>query len=229
MSAKRRILVVDDEPQIRRLLRVALEAEGNEVVEAATGRDAVAAVARERPEAVILDLGLPDEDGHSVLRRLRGFSDVPVIVLSGREAEGEKVAALDEGADDYVIKPFSIPELMARLRAALRHRVQQDGAEPIVRTGDLEIDFVLRRVRVGGDEVKLSPREFELLRALALSAGRVLTHRMLLERVWGVAHVHDTQYLRVYIGQIRDKLNDDPSQPRYIQTEAGVGYRLIMR
>ena len=229
MSSRRRILIVDDEPQIRRLLRVALEADGNEVVEAMTGRDAVAAVARERPEAVILDLGLPDEDGHAVLRRVREFSAVPVIVLSGREAEGEKVAALDEGADDYVTKPFGIPELLARLRAALRHRVQQDGAEPVVHTGDLEIDLVLRRVRVAELEIKLSPREFDLLRALALGAGKVLTHRMLLERVWGPAHINDTQYLRVYIGQIRDKLGDDPSQPRYILTEAGVGYRLIMR
>ncbi|MBL8699360.1 MAG: response regulator [Alphaproteobacteria bacterium] len=226
-SGRRRILVIDDEPQLRRLLRVALEAEGDQVLEAATAREGIAAVAHDRPDAVLLDLGLPDVDGHAVLRRIREFSAVPVVVLSVRAAEDQKVAALDAGADDYVTKPFGIPELLARLRAALRHRWQGEAGEPVIRQGDLVIDLPRRVVTLDGVEVKMSPKEYELLRLLATSRGKVLTHRMLLEAVWGPAHVADTQYLRVYVGQLRDKLRDDPAEPRFIATEPGVGYRFL--
>lgn len=226
-APKRRVLVVDDEPQLRKLLRVALEAEGDIVIEAATAREGIAAVAREKPDAVLLDLGLPDEDGHTALTRIREFSTVPVIVLSVRAGEDEKVAALDEGADDYVTKPFGMPELLARLRTALRHRLQESGAEPVIRSADLEVDLVQRRVRLAGEDVKLTPKEYDLLRLLAQAGGKVLTHRMVLERVWGPAHVADTQYLRVYVRQLREKLGDDPAAPRFILTEPGVGYRFI--
>jgi len=225
---KRRVLVIDDEPQLRKLLRVALEAEGDAVIEAATARDGVAAVARSKPDAVLLDLGLPDEDGHVALREIREFSTVPVIVLSVRAGEDEKVAALDEGADDYVTKPFGMPELLARLRTALRHRLQEAGAEPIVRSGDLEIDLVQRHVRLAGADVHLTPKEYDLLKILALAGGKVLTHKMMLEKVWGPAHGEDTQYLRVYIRQLREKLGDDPAAARFILTEPGIGYRFVV-
>jgi two-component system KDP operon response regulator KdpE len=224
----RRILIVDDEPQMRKLLRVALEAEGDRVFEAANAREGIAAAARDKPEAVILDLGLPDADGHEVLKRVREFSDVPILVLSVRAAEEEKVAALDAGADDYVTKPFGMPELLARLRTALRHRQRASGVEPVLRSGALEIDFALRRVRTNGEEVRLTPKQYDLLKLLAQAGGRVLTHRMILERIWGPAHVDDTQYLRVYVRQLREKLGDDPASPRYILTEPGVGYRFIV-
>lgn len=224
---RRRVLVIDDEPQLRKLLRVALEAEGDTVIEAATAREGIAAVAREKPDAVLLDLGLPDEDGHTALKRIREFSSVPVIVLTVRAGEDEKVAALDEGADDYVTKPFGMPELLARLRTALRHRLQESGADPVIRSDDLEIDLVQRRVRLAGEDVKLTPKEYDLLKLLAQAGGKVLTHRMVLERVWGPAHVADTQYLRVYVRQLREKLGDDPAAPRFILTEPGVGYRFI--
>ncbi len=225
---KRRVLVIDDEPQLRKLLRVALEAEGDAVIEAATAQEGVGAVARSKPDAVLLDLGLPDEDGHVALRQIREFSTVPVIVLSVRAGEDEKVAALDEGADDYVTKPFGMPELLARLRTALRHRLQEAGAEPIMRSGDLEIDLVQRHVRLAGAEVRLTPKEYDLLKMLALAGGKVLTHRMMLEKVWGPAHGEDTQYLRVYIRQLREKLGDDPAAARFILTEPGIGYRFIV-
>lgn len=227
-QAKRRILIVDDEPQLRKLLRVALEAEGDQILEAATAREGVAAAARDKPDAVVLDLGLPDADGHEVLKRVREFSDVPILVLSVRTAEDEKVAALDEGADDYVTKPFGMPELLARLRTALRHRQQASGVEPILRSGTLEIDFAQRRVKANGEEIRLTPKEYEFLKLLAQAGGRVLTHRMILEEIWGPAHIDDTQYLRVYVRQLRDKLGDDPANPRYILTEPGVGYRFIV-
>jgi two-component system, OmpR family, KDP operon response regulator KdpE len=227
-ASPRRILIVDDEPQMRKLLRVALEAEGDRVFEAANAREGIAAAARDKPEAVILDLGLPDADGHEVLKRVREFSDVPILVLSVRAAEEEKVAALDAGADDYVTKPFGMPELLARLRTALRRRHQAGSVEPILRSGALEIDFVQRRVRTNGDEVRLTPKQYDLLKMLAQAGGRVLTHRMILEKIWGPAHVDDTQYLRVYVRQLREKLGDDPASPRYILTEPGVGYRFIV-
>jgi two-component system, OmpR family, KDP operon response regulator KdpE len=223
-----RILVVDDEPQIRKFLRISLTAHGYEVIEAARGEEGVARCATEQPDLVILDLGLPDLDGQQAITRIREWSRVPIIVLSVRTAEREKVAALDRGADDYVTKPFGIHELLARVRAVLRNRAQ-DGAEPrpVLTVGELTIDVPRRRVQVGADEVKLSRKEFALLRMLAQHAGRILTHQQLLREVWGPAHEKETHYLRIYIGHLRQKLGDDPTRPRYISNEPGVGYRLL--
>lgn len=221
-----RILVVDDERPIRRLLRTTLEAQDYEVIEAIDARSALAALRSEPPQLVILDLGLPDRDGLDVLRELRSFSEVPVLVLSSRDFEAAKVRALDEGADDYVTKPFGAEELMARIRAALRHRVQQQGGRPVYRSGALSVDLVHRRVRLGEIEVKLSPKEYALLEQLVLHAGKVLTHRALLKAVWGSETETDVQYLRIYIRQLRGKLERDASRPEWIQTESGVGYRL---
>ncbi len=230
MSADRvaRILVVDDEPQIRKFLRISLSAHGYEVIEAARGGEALGKCATGSPDLVILDLGLPDEDGQEVIARIREWSPVPIIVLSVRAAEAEKVAALDRGADDYVTKPFGIHELLARVRAALRGR-RQDGEAPppVVTVGDLTVDIARRRVRLAGAEIKLSRKEFALLRMLALHAGRIVTHQHLLREVWGPAHEHETHYLRIYIGHLRQKLGDDPTHPRYIGNEPGVGYRLL--
>jgi two-component system KDP operon response regulator KdpE len=223
-----RILVVDDEPQIRKFLRISLGAYGYEVIEAARGEEGVGKCATESPDLVILDLGLPDLDGQQVIARLREWSTVPIIVLSVRAAETEKVAALDRGADDYVTKPFGIHELLARVRAVLRSR-RQEGAPPpaVVRIGELAVDLVRHRVRAGDAEVRLSRKEFALLRTLALHAGRIVTHQQLLREVWGPAHEHETHYLRIYIGHLRQKLADDPANPRYISNEPGVGYRLL--
>jgi two-component system KDP operon response regulator KdpE len=181
------------------------------------------------PAAVLLDLGLPDIDGQEVLRRLRAFSEVPVIVLSARDREADKIIALDSGADDYVEKPFGVGELLARLRVALRHKVLKAGGDPKVHVGEVEIDLVLRLVTRGGQPVRLSPKEYELLARLIEGGGRVLTHRQLLTAVWGPAHEHDVQYLRVFIGQLRQKLEADPADPRLITTEPGVGYRFQMQ
>lgn len=220
------VLVVDDDPQIRRALRVGLAATGFEVAVAGSGQEALASVALQPPEVVILDLGLPDLDGIEVLRQLREWSAIPIIVLSAREAEQEKVRALDLGADDYLTKPFGMAELLARLRVALRHGQQRPGTQPVLHFGDLEIDLPARLVTVAGREVHLTPTEYELLHALAADAGKVLTHQMLLSRVWGPASVDSTHYLRVYVNQLRAKLGP-PGQPnRYIATEPGVGYRL---
>lgn len=227
MTALGRILVVDDEKPIRRLLRTALSAEGYDVIEAEDGNAALAAAAKQKPDAVLLDLGLPDLDGIEVLARLREWSPVPVLVLTARDAEAQKIAALDAGADDYVTKPFGMGELLARLRAALRHRLQQEGAPPVFRAGALSVDLTRRAVVVAGTEVKLSPKEYDLLRILVRNAGRVLTHQMLLKEVWGPAHVHDTPYLRVYVRQLRQKLGDDAASPTLIVSEPGVGYRLV--
>lgn len=227
-STKRRVLIVDDEPQIRKLLRISLEALGDIAIEAEDATRGIAAVAREAPDIVLLDLGLPDLDGKDALRRIREFSDVPILILTARDAETEKVEALDAGADDYVTKPFSVPELQARMRTALRHRVLRDGNTPIIRTGALEIDMVQRRVRLDGGEIHLTPKEYDILCALAQANGRVLTHKMLLERIWGPAQANEIQYLRVYIRQLREKLREDPAAPRYIQTELGVGYRFLI-
>jgi two-component system, OmpR family, KDP operon response regulator KdpE len=223
-----RILVVDDEPQIRRFLRISLNAYGYEVIEAARGEDGIGKCATETPDLVILDLGLPDLDGQEVIARIREWSRVPIIVLSVRAAEDEKVAALDRGADDYVTKPFGIHELLARVRASLRAR-RQDGAAPpaVIKSGKLTIDLPRRRVRVAGVEIKLSRKEFAILRLLAQHAGRIVTHQHLLREVWGPAHAHETHYLRIYIGHLRQKLGDDPADPRYISNEPGVGYRLL--
>lgn len=220
-------LVIDDEPQIRRLLRLVLEAEGYRVTEAASGNDGLVAAAQRPHDVIVLDLGLPDLDGVEVLRRLREWSPVPVVVLSVRDREETKVAALDAGADDYVSKPFSTAELLARLRAARRRSTGADAA-PVYSGGGLEVDFAARRVRVRGVEVRLTPTEYQLLRVLARHAGRVVTHRQLLTEVWGpnVARQEPTQYLRVHLGHLREKLEEDTAEPRLILTEAGIGYRL---
>ncbi len=220
-----RILIVDDEPAIRRFLRTALAAEGHRPLEAATGRAALAAIRQGSADLVVLDLGLPDTDGIEVIRRVRQEGNaVPIIVLSVRDAEAAKVAALDLGADDYVTKPFGIDELNARIRAAERHRLQKEGEAPVFRTGELAIDLVRRIVTMRGEELKLTPREFALLRLLAAHAGKVLTHRMILREVWGGET--DVQYLRIYIRSLRQKIEAEPHRPTYIITETGVGYRL---
>ncbi len=218
------ILVVDDEPPFRHLLQTSLTAEGYRVIEAATGREALARLRDSAPDICVLDLGLPDIDGLEVITRLRAVSPVPILVLSSRDAEGAKVSALDLGADDYVTKPFSIAELMARLRAALRHRLQQDNTPPVFRSGGLTVDLVRRIITVDGAEVHLSPREYDILTLLVAHAGKVLTHRFVLGRLWGASG--DVQQLRVYVRQIRQKIEADPERPRYILTETGVGYRL---
>jgi len=221
-----RILIIDDEKQIRRLLKVALTGHGYELEEAVSGQDGLHKAAVFRPDLVILDLGLPDLDGLEVLRRLREWSQTPVIILSVREQENDKINALDNGADDYVTKPFGMGELLARIRAALRHAAGL-GNEPVLNFGDLEIDVAQRRVTVDGNVIKPTPTEYELLRNLAVYSGKVLTHRQLLRAVWGPSYENDTQYLRVYIAQLRRKIESDPSRPRHIITEPGVGYRLL--
>lgn len=219
-------LVIDDEPQIRRLLRVTLEANGYRVFDAATGQDGVAQAAQRRPDVVLLDLGLPDLEGVEVLKRLREWSKVPVIILSVRDREDDKVAALDAGADDYVTKPFNSAELLARLRTALRHS-QPQGADAIFRTGDLEVDLAARVVRKRGQEAKLTPIEYSLLRLLVTHAGKVLTHRQLLTEVWGPKAVEQTHYLRVHFAHLREKLEDKAGGSDLIRTEPGIGYRLV--
>jgi two-component system KDP operon response regulator KdpE len=221
------ILIVDDEPPIRRLLRTSLASQGFEVIEAATGDGALAELERSSPDLVILDLGLPDIDGLDVIRTLRENGNaVPILVLSSRSDEKGKVDALDLGADDYVTKPFGTAELFARIRAALRHRLQQQGEPPLFRSGDLEVDLVRRIVRVRGEEVKLTPKEYDILRMLVAHAGKVLTHRMLMSEVW--RGETDVQYLRIYIRQLRQKIEADPERPQHILTETGIGYRLRM-
>ncbi|KFG68833.1 response regulator [Microvirga sp. BSC39] len=227
MTHPTRVLVVDDEPAIHRFLSPALAANDYEVLRAETGCAALRQIASDAPDIVILDLGLPDMDGKDVIARVREWSDVPIIVLSARDREAEKIASLDLGADDFVNKPFGVGELMARLRAALRHRMQRRGETPVVRIGGLEIDVPRRRATWQGDEVSLSPKEFDLLAFLARHAGKVVTHRQILTAVWGPAHEHDTQYLRVYVSQLRQKLEPNPSDPRFILTEPGIGYRLL--
>ena len=224
------ILVVDDEAQIRKFLRIALEAHGFRVCEAATGGQGVAHTATDTPDLVILDLGLPDLDGKDVIRRIRGWSAVPILILSVRQAETEKVAALDAGANDYVVKPFGIAELMARVRALLRvgaNRETQKEEAAVITLGELTVDLARHTVRLGEEPVKLTRKEFELLSVLARNVGRILTHGQLLREVWGKAHENDTQYLRVFVSQLRHKLNDDSASPRFILNEPGVGYRML--
>lgn len=221
-----RILVVDDEKPIRKLLRTTLQAQDYEVLEAADAASAQALLASEKLDLMILDLGLPDADGLDLLRALRRHSALPVLILSSRDFEASKVQALDEGADDYVSKPFGSEELMARIRAALRHRLQQQGARPVYRSGALSVDLLHRRVQREGAELKLSPKEYALLEQLVLHAGKVLTHRHLLKAVWDSQESTDVQYLRIYVRQLRQKIEADPEQPQLLQTEAGVGYRL---
>ena len=226
MNAKTRVLVVDDEVAILRFLEPALEANSYETISSGTVAEAVKRIAAETPDIVLLDLGLADGDGKDVIRRVREWSDVPIIVLSAREREAEKIDALDLGADDYVNKPFNVGELMARIRTALRHRLQRKAETPVLRVSDLEVDSVRHRVTRGGAELKLTPKEFELLSFLARHAGRVVTHRQILTAVWGPAHTEDTQYLRVYIGQLRQKIEEKPDDPRVVLTEPGIGYRI---
>jgi two-component system KDP operon response regulator KdpE len=223
-----RILVVDDEPQIQRFLKPALTAAGYDVIEAGTGAEALRAVATRAPDLVILDLGLPDMDGKEVIANLRGWSDLPVIILSARDRETEKIAALDLGADDYVEKPFGIGELTARIRTALRHRNKADAIPTLIETDGLTIDPVHRLVSRNGETLHLTPKEYDLLLLLARHAGRVVTHRTLLTSVWGPAHADDLQYLRVFIGQLRQKIEKNPTDPRIVRTEPGVGYRMVM-
>jgi len=225
MSAIVRILVIDDEPAIRRFLRTSLGAEGYDVLEAEDGETGLAMLRRNAVDLLVLDLGLPGMDGLEVLSKLReGGSSLPVIVLSSRTDETGKVKALDIGADDYVTKPFGTDELLARIRAALRHRLQQEGEKPVFKSGDLTVDLVRRIVTVRGAEVKLTPREYDILRLLVAHAGKVLTHKLILREVWGEGA--DVQYLRIYIRTLRQKLEANPEQPNLIQTEQGVGYRL---
>ncbi len=220
-----RVLVVDDERAIRRCLRNALSTGEFAVHEAESGQEALTAAIAARPELIILDLGLPDLDGLEVIRRLREWSQTPVIVLSVREREGDKVAALDAGADDYVTKPFGMSELLARMRAALR-RSRQEGPKPVYRAEGLEVDLARRRVVAQGQEVQLTPTEYDLLRLLVTHAGKVLTHRQLLAQIWGPAYVEQPHVLRVNISNLRHKIEPEPARPRYILTEPGVGYRL---
>jgi two-component system KDP operon response regulator KdpE len=226
MTATTRALVVDDEPAILRFLKPALEANGYDLITAGTAAEAIKRIAADAPDIVLLDLGLPDGDGKEVIRRAREWSDVPIIVLSARDREAEKIEALDLGADDYVNKPFNVGELLARMRAALRHHMQRKAETPVLRAGDLEIDSLRHRATRSGTEVKLTPKEFELLSFLAKHPGRVLTHRQILTAVWGPAHTEDTQYLRVYVGQLRQKIEERPDDPRLILTEPGIGYRI---
>lgn len=221
-----RVLVVDDEPAILRFLKPALEASGYDLITAGSVAEAVKRIAADAPDVVVLDLGLPDGDGKDVIRQVRAWSDVPVIVLSARDREAEKIESLDLGADDYVNKPFGVGELLARLRAAIRHRMQRHNEAPSARIGDIEIDSVRHRVTRNGEEIKLTPKEFELLSFLARHAGKVLTHRQILAAVWGAAHTSDTQYLRVYVGQLRQKIEPNPEDPAIILTEPGIGYRI---
>jgi two-component system KDP operon response regulator KdpE len=224
-AAPLKVLVVDDEPAIRRFLRTSLTAQGYQVTEAENGAAALDNLRRNTTDILVLDLGLPDITGFDIIERVRGQgSTVPIVVLSSRSDETGKVTALDLGADDYITKPFGIDELLARVRAALRHRLQQEGERPVFRCGELSVDLVRRLVTLGEQEVKLSPREYDLLRLFVAHAGKVLTHRFILREVWGGEG--EVQYLRVYIRALRHKIEANPEQPRYILTEQGVGYRM---
>jgi two-component system KDP operon response regulator KdpE len=223
-AAPLKILVVDDEPPIRKLLRMGLSTQGYEVLEASNGKTSLELMGK-KPDLIILDLGLPDMAGHELLRMMRARDDsVPIVVLSSRGDEAGKVQALDLGADDYVTKPFGMDELLARLRAALRHQLQVHGERPVFRLGELSVDLVRRIVKIGERNVKLSPKEYELLRVLVQHAGKVLTHRFLLGELWD--ELTDAQYLRVYVRQLRQKIEADPERPQFILTETGVGYRM---
>ena len=221
------VLVIEDEPQMRRFLRTALESHGYRVVEAASVREGLAQASGRNPEVILLDLGLPDGDGIDVTRRIREWSRTPIIVISARGREADKVAALDAGADDYLTKPFGVEELLARLRVALRHAAQPEGdlAQPVFTAGDLQVDLARRQVLVAGTEVHLTPTEYKLLTVLIRHSGRVLTHRQLLKEVWGPNATEQTPYLRVYMTQLRHKLETEPARPRHLTTEIGVGYR----
>ena len=220
------VLVIDDELQIRRLLRVSLEANGYQILEAANGQEGISEAAQRRPDAVLLDLGLPDMDGVAVLKRLREWSHVPVVVLSVRDREEDKIKALDNGADDYLTKPFGTGELLARLRVALRHG-QPPSDSAVFLSGRLAVDLAARLVKVGGKEVRLTATEYALLRLFVQHAGKVLTHQQILREVWGPNYLTQTQYLRVYMAHLREKLEAEPSKPSLLLTEPGIGYRLV--
>jgi two-component system, OmpR family, KDP operon response regulator KdpE len=226
MSKDVAILIVDDEPPIRRFLRASLAAAGYRVLESEDAAGALRLLAAEKPDVIILDLGLPDRSGFDLIPEIRNASTVPIVVLSARHDEHSKVDALDLGADDYVGKPFGMAELMARLRAALRHAFQVLGEIPVYSSGDLSVDLVRRRITRGGSEIRLTPKEFDLLHHLVVHAGKVLTHRQLLREIWGPAHSEDVQYLRVLVRGLRHKLEPDPTRPSHVLTEPGVGYRL---
>ena len=227
MDDKELILLIEDEPQMRRFLRITLQGHGYRLVEAETGQDGLMQAATRNPDVVLLDLGLPDVDGLEVTRRLREWTLTPIIVISAREQEQDKVKALDAGADDYLTKPFSAGELMARIRVALRHMARQTGKqEPIFMIQNLRVDLAQRQVFIDEQEVHLTPIEYKLLTVLVRHAGRVITHRQLLQEVWGPAHVNEVQYLRVYMTQLRHKLENDPTRPRFLMNEPGIGYRL---
>jgi two-component system, OmpR family, KDP operon response regulator KdpE len=221
------ILVIEDEEPIRKFLRVSLGAQGYRLVESATGKDGLLQAATAQPDLIILDLGLPDMDGVDLTRQIREWSKVPIIIVSARGKEQDKVVALDAGADDYLTKPFGVGELLARLRVALRHRAttSSDG-NPVFENGDLKVDLARREITLAGKVVHVTPNEFRLLAILVKHAGRVLTHRLLLKEIWGPGSTEETHYLRVYMNQLRQKLEPDPAQPRYLLTEPGVGYRL---
>lgn len=227
MSQSATLLVIDDEPQIRKFLRISLASQGYKVIEAATGAEGLAQAALSKPDLVVLDLGLPDMDGQQVLRELREWSAVPVLVLSVRASEAQKVDALDGGANDYVTKPFGIQEFLARIRALLRQTSQADAVQSSVSFGPLVVDFAFRKVTLDGAEVALTRKEYALLAQLAGHPGRVITQQQLLKDIWGPTHVDDTHYLRIVVAHVRQKLGDDPTAPRFIITEAGVGYRLV--
>jgi len=227
-SVKPVIVVVEDDPQICRFLRTSLSAQGFQIIEAGTGERGIVEIGTRKPELVILDLGLPGIDGVEVIRKVREWSAVPIIVLSARNQESNKIAALDAGADDYLTKPFGIGELLARIRVSLRHaaRLAGDGIDTLFCVGDLQVDLSRRSAHVGVREIHLTPIEYRLLTVLIRHAGKVMTHRQLLLEVWGPAYVEHAHYVRIYMGQLRRKLETDPAQPRYLLTEAGVGYRL---
>jgi two-component system, OmpR family, KDP operon response regulator KdpE len=226
MTGTTRVLIVDDEPQIQRFLKPSLTAAGYDVISAATGSEAIRLLAVASPDVVVLDLGLPDMDGKEVISNVREWSETPIIVLSARDRELEKIAALDLGANDYVHKPFGIGELLARIRTVLRQRRKSEGETVVYKSGGLIVDTLAHTISRNGQSVRLTPKEFEVLSMLARNPGRVVTHRQILDAVWGPAHVEDTQYLRVFVGRLRQKIEDDPTEPRIIQTEPGIGYRM---
>src|SRR4051794_5132765 len=226
MTTRLRAVVVDDEPAILRLLKPVLEANNYHFISAGTVAEAIKRIATDSPDIVVLDLGLPDGDGKEVIRQVRSWSDVPIVILSARDREAEKIEALDLGADDFVNKPFGVGELLARMRTALRHRMERIAETPVLRAANLEIDNLRHRVMREAVELKLTPKEFDLLSFLSRHAGKVVTHKQILTAVWGPAHAAETQYLRVYIGQLRQKIETDPGDPRIIITEPGIGYRV---
>lgn len=228
MTVGAKILVIDDEAEIRKLLKVGLTAHGYVFLEAASGKDGIYQTAVDRPDIVILDMGLPDMDGSEVVRQIREWSQVPIIILSVRGADNDKVNALDSGADDYLIKPFSMSELMARVRVAMRHQGNLKD-EPVIQIADLWIDLSRRQVKVAGAEIHLTPTEYDLLKILVSNAGKVVTHRHILTSIWGNNSQYYGQYLRIYISQLRKKIEPDPNQPRFILTEPGVGYRFAVQ